>query len=243
LIRVLRAASAAAPLKPRALPGHYFLPQGYQTREEPAYDLEHFKPDPVWQPDVYRDASRIAGELGVERIIDVGCGNGEKLVALDPRYEIVGLDYGENLRRCRERFTRGLWIEHDLDTDAPLPLEPASVGESVVVCADVIEHLVRPERLVRKLHRACDDGACVVLSTPERELHWGLAHLGPPPNPRHVREWSISELAAFLAAEGFVHGVLGLTRSHDRSPLRNTILAVLCPDERTLERALSVTDL
>ncbi len=222
------------------MPGRYFIRQGYREREAPAYDLEHRSEDRMWQPDVYVTAAGITERLGFGRIVDVGCGNGEKLVMLHPRFEIVGIDIGENLRLCRERYPERQWIEHDLDSDALLPLEPEVFRSSVVVCADVIEHLVNPERLLAKLRRACDEGACVVLSTPERELLWGVSHAGPPPNPAHVREWSTGELAAFLASEGFGHGVLTLTRSHDRSPLRSTILAVLCPDEATLERAISL---
>lgn len=243
LVHVVQAASAAAPRGRQRLPGRYFIRQGYREREAPAYDFEHRSEDRVWQPDVYPTAARIAERLGFSRIVDAGCGNGGKLVTLEPRFEIVGIDIGENLRLCRERYPDGEWIEHDLDSDSPLPVEPERLRTSIVVCADVVEHLVRPERLLRTLRRACDEGACVVLSTPERELLWGVGHSGPPPNPAHVREWSMSELAAFLASEGFEHGVLTLTRSHDRSPLRSTILAVLCPDETTLKRALSSTGL
>jgi len=202
LVHLLQAGSAAAPRGPRRLPGRYFIRQGYREREAPAYDFEHRSEDRVWQPDVYPTAARIAERLGFTRIIDVGCGNGEKLVVLEPRFEIVGIDIGENLQLCRERYPGRQWIEHDLDSDALLPFEPEVFRSSVVVCADVIEHLVRPERLVQKLRRACDEGACLVLSTPERELLWGVRHAGPPPNPAHVREWSMSELAAFLASEG-----------------------------------------
>jgi len=236
----VQAASAAAHRGWQRLPGRYFIRQGYRDRDAPAYDFEHRSEDRVWQPDVYPTAARIAEGLGFTRIVDVGCGNGEKLVGLQPRFEIVGVDIGENLRLCRERYPEGEWIEHDLDSDAPLPLEPEVFHDSVVVCADVIEHLVRPERLLAKLRRTCDEGACVVLSTPERELLWGVGHAGPPPNPAHVREWSMGELAAFLASEGFADGVLMLTRSHDRSPLRSTILAILCPDEGMLELAVSL---
>ena len=177
-----------------------------------------------YQPDVYQRTAEIARRVGAHRIIDIGCGDGEKLVALHPEFDVMGIDYRENLAQCRNNHDAGTWLEHDIESDDPLPVE--DFHGAVVVCADVIEHLVRPERLLAKVRAALSTCSAVVMSTPERNLRRGVHHAGPPPNLAHVREWSITEFRALLAAEGFI-GSVSLTRSNDRSPVCNTILAEL----------------
>lgn len=202
----------------------YFLPENYVARTEPEYFVDDDL-NAVWQPDVYPETATVARRLGARTIVDVGCGTAAKLVALHPEFEIVGIDYGPNIEACRARYDVGTWIDLDLDQASALGL--TVFEEAVIVCADVIEHLVRPERLLRLLRTAIDGGArALLLSTPERELYNKAGHLGPPPNTAHVREWTIDELERFLASEGLL-GHFGLTRSNDVVPYMQTILAVV----------------
>ena len=93
----------------------YCIRPDYRSRIRPKYFLHAF--DGInWQPDVYPKAAEIAAQSGARRIVDLGCGNGEKLVALHPRFEIVGIDFGANLDRCRALYPFARWLEHDLDS-------------------------------------------------------------------------------------------------------------------------------
>ncbi|MEX1047701.1 MAG: methyltransferase domain-containing protein [Actinomycetota bacterium] len=215
----------------RRPPGPYFIKKGYQARAKPEYTQE-LDDDVIWQPDVYAKAAELGADAPTARIIDVGCGDGRKLAALHPGFEIVGIDYGPNLARCRDLYPFGTWLEHDLESEGPLPLSAEELGGSVIVCADVVEHLVNPERMLRAFAAALETSYALVISTPERNLHRGARHMGPPPNPAHVREWSIAEFSSFLAAQGLRNGRIGLTRSNDLYPLQDTILAVLDPEAR-----------
>lgn len=211
----------------------YCVKEGYQTREIPEY-FHEVDGDVVWQPDVYGELGDFADRLGATRVIDVGCGSAAKLAALHPRFDVVGIDFGANLEVCR-RHAFGTWIEHDLESTEALPVDAELLRGSVIVCADVIEHLVRPERLLRALRQALEVAEAVVLSTPERDLTRGAEHLGPPPNPCHVREWSREELVQLLRSAGFAHVSAGLTRSNDHDPARHTILACLFREASTRE--------
>jgi SAM-dependent methyltransferase len=212
----------------------YFLPEGYQSRLDPEYFVDEGY-DGVWQPDVYPEAAALARRLGARCIVDVGCGTAQKLVALHPEFEIVGIDYGSNIAACRARYDVGTWLEIDLDRADSLGIEDFS--DSLLVCADVIEHLVHPERLLRLLSDALDRGAsAVVLSTPDREQSNGEPSLGPPKNPAHAREWTSRELERLFATFGLV-GHFGRTRTNDVLPALRTILAILpgrSPEQRAV---------
>jgi SAM-dependent methyltransferase len=211
----------------------YAIRAGYQAREVPAY-FDDDLGGVIWQPDVYGDAGRIASTLAARRIIDVGAGDGTKLAALHPAFDIIGIDYGANIERSGERFPFGSWREHDLDTEEHLPVTDAELDGAVVVCSDVIEHLRAPERLLAKLLSALEHSPALLISTPERELWHGVRSDGPPRNRHHVREWSIREFGHLLDRAGFTHVSMGLTRSNDRTEEPFTIEALVTRDASAL---------
>jgi SAM-dependent methyltransferase len=217
------------------MPDEYEIRSGYTHRPEPEYfaDTQTLSEPIVYQPEVYAHAAEAAAALGATRIIDFGCGTGGKLVELADRFEIVGIDYGPNIELCRSTYDVGTWLVDDFDAPGPVDVDPAG---AVVVCSDVIEHVRRPEILLGKLRAALEGGAVAVLiSTPERELTYGLWHHGPPPNRAHVREWSTRELAALLRRSGFEHGSVGLTRSNTVRNVAHTILAGYVADPARLD--------
>lgn len=224
-----RVARGALPNVPRDLAGPYFIRAGYVARERPEYSDDLDRHGVVWQPDVYPLAASVARRQGASTLVDVGCGAAAKLSAFHPEFRLFGLDFGKNLEVASERFPFGHWIEHDLDEASPLPVEASVMEDSVVIASDVIEHLVRPEHLLSALHDALTRCKAIIMSTPERDLTYGVENMGPPGNPRHVREWTIAEFSALLAASGFHNGEVSLTRSNDRNPWKHTILAVMYP--------------
>ena len=205
----------------------YFVKEGYRIRETPEYHNADADGDVVWQPDVYRELGEMARLRRSRRLVDLGCGDGVKLAQFADEFELIGIDFGPNVEYCRQRFACGRWVEHDLDSAEPLPLDPEWLRGAVVVCADVIEHLRRPERLLRKIQSALNFADAALLSTPERDLTRGPDDCGPPSNPCHVREWTSAEFADLLGAEGFEDVVMGLTRSNDSATDERTILARL----------------
>lgn len=207
------------------MPDRYAVRTGYRHRAEPRYFADAAIPL-TYQPDVYRDAANVAARLGCTRIVDVGCGTASKLIPLAGRFEVIGVDYGPNVEQCRRLHpATGSWRECDLDAPGALPVSAEEWQGSVVVCADVIEHVRAPEVLLDKLRTGLLFAEALLLSTPERDLTNTQCDPGPPGNPAHVREWSIRELGAFMRRAGFAHQTIGLTRSHDHSLSLLTILA------------------
>jgi SAM-dependent methyltransferase len=220
----------------------FFLPDDYTSRERPDYD-DQFADSAglIYQPDVYGDAARLAARIDAPAIIDVGAGNGDKLVRAAGSRRAVGLDFGTNLESCTDRFPNATWRRFDADSDTALPLSPSELEGAVIVCADVIEHLVRPDRLLEAIVAALEHSAVAVISTPDRERMWGAGHRGPPTNPMHVREWSRVEFKALLEREGLAYGLVRHTREHDRRHDCRCIEAVVAtrPD---MARAAGLSD-
>lgn len=210
-------------------PNNLFIKPGYCCRLWPEYFHDNLREacGIVHQPDVYTLAAHLGRRFGCSRVIDIGCGRAEKLAALRPDFEIIGIDHGTNIQFCRTRYAFGQWIEWDLEKCSDLAIDPEMVRGSILICADVIEHLVNPAPLLRTLKSLLDHASVAVISTPERELLYGADHSGPPANPCHVREWKLSEFDALLRAEDFRVPFLGLTVGNDQELKRTTILAVL----------------
>jgi SAM-dependent methyltransferase len=211
------------------LPARLALPQRYTSRDAPEYfdDVHRVDADIVHQPDVYGAAAALARRTGATHIVDIGCGAAEKLLALAPEFHLVGVDFGENLEHCRRAHPRHTWLQWDIERE-PLPELPvALLRRAVVVCADVIEHLVDPAGLLGGLRRLARDAEAILLSTPDRERVRGPLDPGPPQNPAHVREWKLDELVALLDAGGLPPAFAGHTVNNDRQLLKRTSVAIV----------------
>ena len=193
------------------------LPNEYVSRKQPEYFDDDGSTDPtgqVWQPDVYEMAGHIADSVGATRILDIGCGRADKLLRIAERFETVGVDLGANLDACIRRAPQRHWLRMDLDQLSYEDLQEYIDEKTVVMCSDVIEHLMQPQVLAGVLAQATLVAAAVIVSTPERVLTRGLKDTGPPKNPCHIREWQIDEFGRFLSRAGFPRpAFLGLTRS------------------------------
>lgn len=207
---------------------HFFLKDGYTSRSQPDYfhDLNEEK-DRVWQPQVYAIANFLGKKLNCRYIIDIGCGNASKLVKLYPSYEIIGIDFNDNLAFCEKSYPFGTWIEHDLESEQLLEIPNEILKNSVVICADVIEHLINPGFLLWKLKLLMEQAPVCLLSTPERDVTRGLADFGPPDNPHHVREWNSQELGEMLTFAGLNVLFSGLTISDNFLQEKKTVLKII----------------
>lgn len=207
---------------------NYCLPDGYQSRPAPQYFNDILDNATLWQADVYRAAVLLAERSGVQRIVDIGCGRATKLFLYAGEFDVVGIDYGANIQQLKETAPQHEWHEINLETE----IVPAEIfQDSVVICADVIEHLIAPDNLIQNLRNAVVGATFVLVSTPDRERMYsaGAAEKsGPPSNPAHVREWTLQELAMWFESEQLPIAWGGWTVSFDGQRDRlNTCLLVL----------------
>nr|WP_064249245.1 class I SAM-dependent methyltransferase [Rhizobium leguminosarum]OAP90990.1 methyltransferase [Rhizobium leguminosarum] len=139
------------------------------------------------------------------RVLDVGCGNGELLIALRqtrPDLELFGLDwhFPTETRSSLERQGIGV-IEAPLET-AELPAQPFDL----IVMLQLIEHLWEPEQSLRRLVCALAKHGRLLIETPntdgwDRRLFAGGAW-GGYYFPRHLNLYNFERLAGLLRRAG-----------------------------------------
>ncbi|HSW80424.1 MAG TPA: methyltransferase domain-containing protein [Candidatus Saccharimonadales bacterium] len=204
---------------------------GIKAGYKPRLDNQYFPDEDsgvTWQPDVYNAAITIARRFGAQHIIDIGSGNGLKLAPVEDEFSFTFIDFGDNLKTIRGNMKqpgKHEFIDKNFEKSFP-KLDKKMLSKSVVICSDVIEHIVDPTILAKGLKQCMDDAPFVFISTPDRPRTWGVLHMGPPPNPAHVREWSMEELDWYMRQSGVKHLISGYTRSNDLENNRNTILQI-----------------
>jgi SAM-dependent methyltransferase len=170
----------------------YSLPEGYVERlgAPQSYDEGG---DATWQREVYATARILADVLGLQTVLDFGCGSGFKLMQYFGDRDTLGVDLAPAVNHLRSEYPNRRWhVDEGLLITIP--------GPDLLICSDVIEHVDDPDKMCDRIKHI--GPKWLVISTPDRKLmekypKWGR-HLGPPANGCHVREWSFDEFGSYI---------------------------------------------
>jgi len=203
----------------------YFIKNNYHHRLKPEYlDIFGRESEIVWQPHVYELVAKMARRFNCKYIIDIGCGSAEKLTVLYPEFEIIGVDYGDNLNNCRKKYSFGTWLNYNLEDSSKIILSKEILSKSAIICSDVIEHLINPIPLLNNIKNLLSFSPFCIITTPERDLVRGKNHYGPPNNSHHVREWNLEEFEKLLQSYGLKITFMGLTVSNNNENFKKTMI-------------------
>jgi SAM-dependent methyltransferase len=174
-------------------------------------------------------------------VVDIGCGTGHKLVREIGAVtsDFVGVDQPSAMEVATKQFPNHRWLSGDLMSETTWA-QVAGIRPRALICSDVIEHVPDPRFLLRKLRTSAAPDALVIISTPDRERLDYTTSLGPPGNPKHIREWSMDGFRLLVEAEGFevvtARHLLPRAYSLRRSELNRTVWRLLhrkpVPDRR-----------
>ncbi len=202
---------------------HYCIKPGY-THNLSAISFDDSEEDSaVYQLDVYSFARNQIREQKLASVVDIGCGCGLKLqkFILPECKTIVGIDWQHAITYCSENHNFGEWHIDNVE-NSTLNLQQKF---DCIICSDVIEHLIDPDKLFPYMRQLAHKDTLIVLSTPERDLRRGKDCMGPPKNRAHVREWNKIEFKNYLLSQNI--SIL----SHDIVDLKEgmqTCQMVLC---------------
>ncbi|SDB54952.1 Methyltransferase domain-containing protein [Desulfonatronum thiosulfatophilum] len=189
----------------------YFIKDGYTeyktdrnltfdtNRKESYWDANRELSSKYYQWGVYQ---YIAGDIKKnDVVVDIGCGCGYKLhhIIGSKSKNIIGLDQPAPIQYCQNKYMFGKWI--DVDFESP---NFVKVSDKVdyLICSDVIEHLINPEKLISFIHSIISYDTKIIFSTPDRDRLRGYSCMSSE-KPEHVREWNFSEFKKYIENNNF----------------------------------------
>jgi len=147
-----------------------------------------------WQLEVYLHALGLMTKHNLQTIVDIGCGSAYKLMTYLSDYNTLGLEVPANVQVLQEKYPDRKWQISDFKVHS-------SITTDVMICSDVIEHLVDPDELLEFIKGISYQ--YLILSTPDRNLiyrPWKKGYWGPPNNKAHQREWTFDEFRKYISA-------------------------------------------
>lgn len=146
----------------------------------------------MYQVPVYQAVRNCILQNGCNSVLDIGCGNPQKLRAYVYPFvnHIVGIDLREIIHQIKVDF--GTWLSCDLEKDKP-DLEEKF---DIILIADVIEHIKNIENVFDTVKRHAHEGTFILFSTPERVRE-------NPANVYHVKEYTKDEFVEILKRNKF----------------------------------------
>lgn len=190
----------------------YFIKDGYTPNSE-AVTRDEVSGKQYWnktsihcsyyyQFPVYQYAKNLIQKKGIKKVVDVGCGTGAKLALIHnglPEVNFTGIDRRAGIDYCKKHYSFGSWYIDDIENpDESL----GDIKAELVICSDVIEHLLNPNILLSYLKNKVVADGYILLSTPERDVLRGKDCTNSP-NKFHIREWNYSELEDYLSYSDF----------------------------------------
>ena len=109
---------------------------------------------------------RYAAARPGDHVLEVGCGAGHVLAAF-PGVQRTGIDLSPAmLKRARKRLGKDVELMQSAAEHLPF----ADNTFDVVLCTEVLEHTVAPDRVIRELMRVARPGGRVVVSIPNEAM-------------------------------------------------------------------------
>lgn len=167
----------------------YFISSNYTHRDFEPKPTDPTKPtnnSERFQKEVYLKAKDIAEKNNWKKIMDIGTGAGYKLIKYFNDYDTLGTDVTDTVNWLKEKYADKKWS----DSMAP------QTGYDIIICADVIEHIVDPDSLLDMIEQS--NAKQIIISTVDRNL--GGNQYGPPDNPHHCREWTFEEFFLYISS-------------------------------------------
>ncbi len=155
-----------------------------------------------YQYAVYTYARDVIRKNGFKNLMDIGCGPAMKLRMIHadlPDLQIIGIDQPHPITFCKENHPFGQWLSDDFENPNPAHKD---LKADLILCSDVIEHVVDPDKLLTYIQSRMHKDSLVILSTPDRDRHYGQGFMKSG-HKSHIREWNKAEFAQYLESEGW----------------------------------------
>jgi hypothetical protein len=181
----------------------YNIPSCYTINPTPEHYIDLNETD-RYQKEVYTFTQKFMEVNRLRSVIDVGCGSGYKLVRYLGAFTTTGIETEPCISFLRRTYPDRIWIDSG---EPEKSFSSIDLSADVVICSDVIEHIIDPDNLLKFLLTI--NAKYYILSTPCREIlfkRFGHREYGPPSNRCHVREWTMDEFKGYLSSSFIILG-------------------------------------
>lgn len=187
----------------------YFIKPGYKPNlTQNTYDVTdnqtYWSPDRLdigskYQYDVYADAIQLL--TANSKLLDIGSGPPQKLNHFLGRDKagVWLVDQPSTSALAKHLLPHANFVSANLE-NITIDL---NIRFDIIICADVIEHLVDPDPCLAFIQRHLEYHGSAFISTPERDVLRGR-HCMSSPHPMHVREWNKMEFRMLLEDRNFL---------------------------------------
>uniref|UniRef100_A0A6C0J066 Methyltransferase type 11 domain-containing protein n=1 Tax=viral metagenome TaxID=1070528 RepID=A0A6C0J066_9ZZZZ len=178
--------------------------KNYTVNNNPEHHIDiYFKDE--GQKEVYLFCKDFMKDNNLLNVIDVGCGSAYKLVTFLNEFNTIGIETEPCYSYLKQTYPNFKWLlsgEQEKSFKSYDELNNADV----VICSDVIEHIVNPDNLIEYLLSL--NSKYYIISTPCREIlcnnqkfsdNYKKSWNGPPINNCHVREWTMEEFKEYIS--------------------------------------------
>ena len=157
-----------------------------------------------FQKEVYVFCKDFMKNNNLQTVVDIGCGSGYKLVTILNEFNTIGVETEPCYSFLKSKYPHLKWLLSG-EKERSFRLHDELYNSDVIICSDVIEHIVDPNILVEYLLSL--KAKYYIISTPCREVlcnnpkfsnDYGSSFHGPPINPAHVREWTMPEFKQYM---------------------------------------------
>lgn len=172
----------------------YCIKDDYLIRKTMMYcDKRDIKERNEGQIEIYKKGLAIVKQNNYQKVFDIGCGSGWKLKKYFNDVYCVGADLEPTYKWLINKYPEDNWRISDFR-------HPPKESFDLIICADVIEHLIDPDDLIKYIQSI--NFKYLILSTPERDaiqtFQKGITWDGPPTSYMHIREWNYDEFENYI---------------------------------------------
>lgn len=177
--------------------------RNYSSNSNPAHHIDIGWKD-EGQKEVYCFCKDFMKKHNLRSVIDVGCGSAYKLTTILSEFDTIGIETEPCYTYLQQTYPGLKWLLSG-ESEKTFTLYDELNHSDVVICSDVIEHIVNPDHLVNYLLSL--QSKYYIISTPCREVlcnhpkfsdTYKPSWNGPPMNDCHVREWTMEEFKQYI---------------------------------------------